>query len=457
MDLIGYLRRIMNEGPAETFDPSTDSLEAIRNFISTTIGDVQGLCYYGVVTAVPGANQFTIAGLAGYGETAFVDWEAFVWWDAGGAAAAPQGETRALTVYTNLGVFTSAAYTAAVGIGDKILLINPSLMDIVFDFSVPAADVADNVLSRDVVGNKTDTVASGSLEGLNRVPGTDAVTNANARDVVGDKTDTAVYANAATASLMRYIKGLLASNIAATGTFTTSSATVPADTGRGEVDNYWKGCMLMPLTGADALQPRFIESFANAGGVFTVDGLNPFTAVTGTVTYVILPAQNNETLLQSLIDPINTSIGRTLFTLEAWSLPQEEVSIPAAAADQALPDVTIAVLPDGAIVKRAIVMFKFRVVENTNVGANKLAGAQEIQVRDDSPSAWIDAINFVDDMFSIEASLREGGDVVIGAIDVSATVDGNDTYNFQWDEAVADLAAINFNDVQVGLKIWYSV
>lgn len=49
--------------------------------------------------------------------------------------------------------------------------------------------------------------------------------------------------------------------------------------------------------------------------------------------------------------------------------------------------------------------------------------------------------------------------MVVGAIDVSGAgfVDGNDTYEVQWDEAVALQTGINFNDVQVGLRIWYSV
>lgn len=161
---------------------------------------------------------------------------------------------------------------------------------------------------------------------------------------------------------------------------------------------------------------------------------------------------------------INANVGTLIANLEKcypsldfWSVPQEEVAVTAAAGDKSLPDVTVAGLPAGATIVKAVCMFKFRMVENTNVAANKLDGAQEIQVRDDSPSAWIDAINFVDDMFSLEAETREGGDVMIGAIDVSATVDGNDTYNFQWDEAVADLANINFNDVQVGIRIWFSI
>jgi hypothetical protein len=150
-------------------------------------------------------------------------------------------------------------------------------------------------------------------------------------------------------------------------------------------------------------------------------------------------------------------IPRILCSMDFWSVPQEEVAITAGAGDKALPDVTIVGLPAGATIVRAFAMFKFRMVENTNVAANKLNAAQEIQVRDDTPSAWIDAINFVDDQFSIAASTREGGDVIIGAINLSATVDGNDTYNFQWDEAVADLANLQFNDVQVGLRIWFSI
>jgi len=76
--------------------------------------------------------------------------------------------------------------------------------------------------------------------------------------------------------------------IVARGTFTASSATVPADAGRGEADNWFNGCVLMPLLGNDAFQPKQIVDFANAGGVFTIDPSNPFTAVTGNVWYVIL-------------------------------------------------------------------------------------------------------------------------------------------------------------------------
>lgn len=143
--------------------------------------------------------------------------------------------------------------------------------------------------------------------------------------------------------------------------------------------------------------------------------------------------------------------------MDFWSVPQEEVALTNVAGDKSLPDVVVDSLPAGCTVEKAIAMFMFRMEEDDSGGANKLDGAQEIQVRDDSPSAWTDAINFVDDQFGIAADTREGGICVIGAIDVSGTVDGNDTYNFQWDEAVADADALRFNDVQVGLRIWFSV
>jgi len=92
---------------------------------------VEGLFYKGVVTAI-GANQFTIPTLAGLGASKFADltnpYYAFVLRDAGGAGAKPQGEQRAITTYTNAtGVFVTTPFTAAVAIGDEILIMHPSL------------------------------------------------------------------------------------------------------------------------------------------------------------------------------------------------------------------------------------------------------------------------------------------------------------------------------------------
>ena len=163
------------------------------------------------------------------------------------------------------------------------------------------------------------------------------------------------------------------------------------------------------------------------------------------------------------IDELKASEGRQLFSMDFWSNPQEEVSIPSVAGTLTLPSVTVAGLPAGATIVRAIAMVKFRIIENTNAAANKLDGAtvaatsQVIQVDDSGVTGFVDAINFVDDQFSIEGETREGGDVLIGSINISARVVGNDTYSLRYLLAKADLDTINWNDVQVGLRILYSV
>ncbi|MBA7663774.1 hypothetical protein ES703_71822 [subsurface metagenome] len=170
--------------------------------------------------------------------------------------------------------------------------------------------------------------------------------------------------------------------------------------------------------------------------------------------------------LKALLNTINTSQDRMLFSMDFWSDPKEEVQLDGdTAATIALGTVTIADLPDGATIVRAIAMFKFRMVENVNVAANKLDGAtnpdtsQVIQVADDTPGTYYDAINFVDDQFGVAAETREGGDLIVGSIDIAGAgkVDANDGYLFRWLLALADEDYLNFNDVQVGLRIWYSI
>ena len=149
----------------------------------------------------------------------------------------------------------------------------------------------------------------------------------------------------------------------------------------------------------------------------------------------------------------------SLFTMDFWSDPAEEVAVTGAQATPGLPSVVVADLPDGATIVRAIVMMKFRMVENTNAAENSLdcTAVQPIQVDDSGNTGWLTAIDFVDEQFKIAATTREGGDILIGDNNVAARVDGNDTYDFQWLNAKAHLANIQLNDIQMGIRIWYSV
>jgi hypothetical protein len=142
----GNIRLINNTGGATVNDYT----------VGSAISALGGMCYYGRVTAVPGANQFTIPSLAGLGNTKFVGWNAYVLWDAAGAGAAPQHEQQPITVYTSAGgVFTAPGFTAAVGIGDDILILNPEIMD-----ALPAIDSILNTSPGDVGGNKGDSAVT---------------------------------------------------------------------------------------------------------------------------------------------------------------------------------------------------------------------------------------------------------------------------------------------------------
>jgi len=154
---------------------------------------------------------------------------------------------------------------------------------------------------------------------------------------------------------------------------------------------------------------------------------------------------------------------KMLYSMDFWSESQEEVQVSQAAGTKSLPSVIVAGLPAGSTVVRAVALFAARVVDNVNVAVNKLDGAtvtdtsQVIQVQDDTPGTWLDAIIFVDDQFGLAEETREGGPLLIGSENIVAEVDGNDGYSFRWLLAKADEDHLQFNDVQVGLRLWYSL
>ena len=150
-------------------------------------------------------------------------------------------------------------------------------------------------------GDQPFTAVTGTVEyviiGTNSqlVPAADGTNNQTPAQVLGNKASTAIFAATDTADAIRYLKGILASMTIGTGTFTTSSATVPADIvmGAAKGNDYYNGALLIPLTGACAFQPRLIADFATTTGIYTIDANHPFTADTGLVTYIIVASQGD--------------------------------------------------------------------------------------------------------------------------------------------------------------------
>ncbi len=226
IDLIGELRRIMNMNANETFDPATDSLEAIAAALG--VGPSVGLWMFGIVDATQVASTITVItnNLQNVpNDTLEGQFWMQVIYNTSAPATAPEGEIRQITNFVQGGAlqtFTVDAYSANVEAGDLVVIFHESL------------------LSHQILGF---------------------------------------------------------------GTLDTSSATVPADSARAglyawENDDYFKGVLLMPITGNCRFQPRPIGGYVAATGVFTL--AEPFSQVPGLVDYVLVnfayPVEAHDTI-----------------------------------------------------------------------------------------------------------------------------------------------------------------
>ncbi len=96
------------------------------------------LAYFGVVTRVISNTQFVAAGLAGLGDGTLVGYAAYVLAKADGTTTPPHAEQPAVTAYVSaLGMFTHVAYTAAVAVGDQLLLLHANIARIMNSAGLP--------------------------------------------------------------------------------------------------------------------------------------------------------------------------------------------------------------------------------------------------------------------------------------------------------------------------------
>ena len=108
-----------------------------------------------------------------------------------------------------------------------------------------------------------------------------------------------------------------------------------------------------------------------------------------------------------------------------------------------------------------VALLKVRAIENTSAsGANAINGAQAIRVKKSTGTWGVDdvvAINLPDNLWTVAASTRESGDVLIGDNDVKSEVDGDATYNLRFEDALVDYANLQLNDVLVGLRFYFEL
>lgn len=98
-------------------------------------------------------------------------------------------------------------------------------------------------------------------------------------------------------------------HVIAHGILTASSATVPADNTRTEGNGYFKGCILMPLSGDCQFQPRPIREYTGVGGIYTLD--EPFAGLPGLVHYVVLSSDYPVQRLMDIFNIVNAMLVTT--------------------------------------------------------------------------------------------------------------------------------------------------
>ena len=149
---------------------------------------------------------------------------------------------------------------------------------------------------------------------------------------------------------------------------------------------------------------------------------------------------------------------QVITSIDLWSAYTSQIVLWSSAEDISLPSIIIAGLPDGAIIIRAVMMLKYRTIENTSENGNNISGGQNIQAQKAVDGSWITGIALEGDECSVPATTRETGDVMMGTDDISGQVPVNGAeMNFQWTEGQAADDGLYFNDIQVGLRIWLIV
>jgi hypothetical protein len=129
------------------------------------------------------------------------------------------------------------------------------------------------------------------------------------------------------------------------------------------------------------------------------------------------------------------------------------ISANAVAGNIALPSVTI---PAGLIagtILRVTAGVSWRKQVESSGSPNAVDGAQEIQVRSDTPGTFRNAINLADNSLATALDATEGGSMIEGDEDISVEVTGPDTYEFQWTSALVDGASLTLHDVGTWLFV----
>ena len=209
----------------------------------------------------------------------------------------------------------------------------------------------------------------------------------------------------------------------------------------------------------------YIEGKKQTGDISTV--VNNITNLQSDVTNIkndvtdvkndVTNVKSDVTNIKSDVTSILNSIGKQPSIIDLWSPYLASMSLETVPDTMVLPSITIAGLPAGVTIARAIMMLKFRKLGDSSGSDNRVNGAQNIQASGDGGTTWVTGIALGGDEFFCVASAVETGDVMMGTDDIKSQVPANGAVmQFQWTDALAAELSLDFYDIQVGLRIWYT-
>ena len=157
---------------------------------------------------------------------------------------------------------------------------------------------------------------------------------------------------------------------------------------------------------------------------------------------------------------------------DQWcAAPIASLALTDTAADKDFSNVVfpIGFLPTGATVQAIYLMVKWRKQVDSSTAANAINGAgKTIRVMKNG-AVWgtndIVGMTFADNQLDTGADATEGGDMIVGDVDVKGELDDvdNETYNVRseqterTDALVVDGDALTLYDVYTGFRVYYTV
>jgi len=107
----------------------------------------------------------------------------------------------------------------------------------------------------------------------------------------------------------------------------------------------------------------------------------------------------------------------------------------------------ITLIPSGVTLNYVHIYVFSQVTENTNAAANKVDGAQNIQIQKAIGGFWTNCVAILDDALRVPATTRDMGRLLGVPVDCKSEVDGNGSYDIRWTNAKMDVNSLNLDDV----------